>query len=220
VNRKPTRPIGRRTAGSAGPRVGNGTAFLLPCANLLGAIHEETGEALPADPPHSGLEAAFLANRERLLRFLAARGAGDAAEDLLHEIWLKITAARTGPVASPLSYLFRTADLLMIDRYRAIRQAKKRERDWTEASGGAVPGVSDAPSAERAVIARQQARLVAEALEALGPRAAAIFRRHRVDGVQQKQVAQEFGVSVSTVESDLRAAYRALAELKERLDEA
>ena len=171
-------------------------------------------------PSPSGLEATFLEHRAKLLRFLAARGAGDAAEDVLHEVWLKITAADIGPVAAPLAYLYRAADMLMIDRYRSLRQAEKRERDWTDTMGGAVPGVSEAPSPERAIIARQQARLVSDALDALGERPAAIFRRHRVDGIQQREVAAEFGVSLSTVESDLRLAYRALAQLKERLDEA
>lgn len=167
----------------------------------------------------AGLEEAFLANRERLLRFLLARGAGEAAEDLLQEIWLKIAARNTGPIASPLSYLFRTADTLMIDRFRSARQAERRERDWSAANDGAMPGVSDAPSAERHLIGREQARLVLEALEALGSRPAAIFRRHRVDGIPQRLLAEEFGVSLSTVESDLRRAYAALAALKERIDE-
>jgi RNA polymerase sigma-70 factor (ECF subfamily) len=170
--------------------------------------------------PLAGLEAVFLANRAKLLGFLAARGAGDAAEDLLHELWLKMASGPRGPIASPLSYLFRAADTLMIDRYRSQRQADKRDHDWSEVSGGAEPGVADAPSAERHLIAREQARLVAEALDGLGPRAAAIFRRHRIDGIPQRQVAEEMDVSLSTVESDLRGAYRALAELKERLGEA
>lgn len=175
---------------------------------------------MASQSPPSGLQAAFLQNRERLLRFIAARGAGDNAEDVLQEVWIKISAADSGPVASPLSYLFRTADLLMIDRYRATRQAEKRERDWTDSMGGAIPGVSDAPSPERAIIARQQVERVGEVLDRLGTRTAAIFRRHRVEGIPQKQVAEEFGVSLSTVESDLRAAYKALAQLKERFDEA
>jgi RNA polymerase sigma-70 factor (ECF subfamily) len=171
-------------------------------------------------PATFGLEAVFLDNRDKLLRFLAARGAGDAAEDLLQELWIKISASRAGPVASPLSYLFRAADTLMIDRYRSRRQAERRDREWSEASIGAQAGVADSPSVERHLIAREHARLVAEELDGLGPRAAAIFRRHRVDGIPQRQVAQEMGVSLSTVESDLRGAYRALAELKGRLDEA
>lgn len=168
----------------------------------------------------AGLEAVFLQNRERLLRFLVARGAGDAAEDLLQEVWLKIAGRGVGPIASPVSYLFRAADLLMIDRYRAARQAQKRDRDWSDANSATVPGVSDAPSAERQLIAREHARLVSETLTGLGPRTSAIFRRHRIDGVPQRQVAEEFGVSLSTVESELRKAYAALADLKERIDEA
>lgn len=177
------------------------------------------GNGLAQNSSSAGLEEAFLANRERLLRFLLARGAGEAAEDLLQEIWLKIAARNSGPVASPLSYLFRTADTLMIDRFRSARQAERRERDWSETHDGALPGVSDAPSVERHLIGREQARLALQTLEALGPRPAAIFRRHRVDGVPQRLLADEFGVSLSTVESDLRRAYAALAELKERIDE-
>lgn len=171
------------------------------------------------DSSSAGLEEAFFANRERLLRFLVARGAGEAAEDLLQEIWLKIAARNSGPVAAPLSYLFRTADTLMIDRFRSLRQAERRERDWSDLNGGASPGVSDAPSAERHLIGREQARLVAQTLDALGPRPAAIFRRHRVEGVPQRALAEELGVSLSTVESDLRRAYAALSALKERFDE-
>jgi len=175
---------------------------------------------LSHSPATVGLEAVFLQNRQKLLQFLAARGAGDAAEDLLQELWIKIAASKPGPIASPLSYLFRAADTLMIDRYRSERQADKRNRDWSDANSGAQAGVSDSPSVERHLMAREHARLVAETLDGLGPRAAAIFRRHRVEGVPQRQVAAELGVSLSTVESDLRGAYRALAELKGRLDEA
>lgn len=169
--------------------------------------------------PNTGIEAAYLANRQRLLRFLVARGAGNAAEELLQEIWLRIAARNSGPVASPLPYLFRVADSLVIDRFRSVRQAVRRDRDWSEANDGTVPGVSDAPSAERQLVAREHARLAMTTLEGLGERPAALFRRHRVDGVAQRQLAEEFQVSLSTVESDLRRAYAALAALKERIDE-
>ena len=107
----------------------------------------------------------------------------------------------------------------MIDRFRSARQAGLRERAWVEANDGTAPGVSDEPSAERHLMGREQARIVSDALEALGTRPAAIFRRHRLDGMQQRQVEEEFGVSLSTVESDLRRAYAALAALKERIEE-
>ena len=169
----------------------------------------------------AGLEAAFLENREKLLRFLQARGAGDDAEDLLQDLWLKIGDRPTGPIASPMSYLFRSADLLMIDRYRSRRQSDRREQAWTDATGATVMGVSDAPSADRELAARQLAEMVARILDEIEPpRVGAIFRRHRIDGIPQRRIAEEFGVSLSTVESDLRRAYRALAEFRETLDEA
>lgn len=172
----------------------------------------------PPFPSRSGLEATFLENRDKLLHFLRARGAGDAAEDLVQEVWLKISRSAPGPVASPLSYLFRTADLLMIDRYRASRQAGTRERDWNEAHADAA-GASPEPSAERRLSAAQEAGRVLTLLDSLGPRISTIFRRHRIDGMAQKQIAAELGISLSTVESDLRVAYRALVQWKERNDE-
>lgn len=172
------------------------------------------------ESPHAGLEAVFLESREKLLHFLRARGAGHAAEDLVQEVWLRLSAAPAGPIAAPLSYLFRIANTLMIDRYRSVRQAEKRDRDWSEVNAGGEGEASDAPSAERHLAARQDAVQLLAMLERLGPRAATAFRRHRVDGVPQRQVAQELGVSLSTLESDLRTAYRAIAEWKERRDEA
>ncbi|HEX7871322.1 MAG TPA: sigma-70 family RNA polymerase sigma factor [Sphingobium sp.] len=167
----------------------------------------------------AGLRAIFLANRDRLLRFLAAHGAGEEAEDLLQELWLRIAAAPLHPIGQPLSYLYRAANNLMLDRYRSQRQAQKRDTDWSEAAV-TVAGQSDTPSSERRIIAEQQLALVARELDALGERTARIFRRHRVDGIAQRDIAREFGVSLSTVESDLRRAYRVMIDLRRRFDEA
>ncbi|WP_294235289.1 RNA polymerase sigma factor [uncultured Sphingomonas sp.] len=162
--------------------------------------------------PPTGLEAVFLAHRDTLVRFLRARGAGDTAEDLVQDLWLKLSGRMDGPIANPLAYLYRAADMLMIDRYRARRQAERREQDWAGDQDGTEP-----PAAERAVVARQTAERVATTLAALGERPATVFRRVRVDGIAQRQVAAELGVSLSTVESDLRMAAQALAALKEQI---
>lgn len=166
----------------------------------------------------SGLKAIFLAHRAQLLRFLTAHGAGDAAEDLLQELWLKIEAAPDGPIGQPLSYLYRAANNLMLDRHRSRQQAAKRDTAWTETIT-TRPGESDAPSGERVLIAREQLAQALKALDGLGPRAARVFRRYRIDGVAQRDIAQEMGISLSTVESDLRLAYRAMIDLRRRFDE-
>ena len=103
----------------------------------------------------TGLEGVFLQHRAQLLRFLQGHGAGEAAEDLLQEVWLRARGAQSGPIAQPLSYLYRIANNLMLDRHRSLRQAAIRERDWSEATGATAPGRSDEPAGERVLIARE-----------------------------------------------------------------
>lgn len=167
----------------------------------------------------AGLEAIFLANRTLLLGFLRAHGAGDAAEDLLQELWLRVRDAPAGPIGQPLSYLYRAANNLMLDRYRSERQATARDRNWSEAVGPAVAGHSEEPAGDRVLIARETLDRVQTALAALGPRVEQVFRRHRLDGTPQRTIAEELGVSLSTVESDLRRATRAIVEIRGAIDE-
>ncbi|QNE05665.1 RNA polymerase sigma factor [Croceicoccus marinus] len=166
-------------------------------------------------PQPAGIEGVYLANRPALLRFLRARGAGDAAEDLLQEIWLRITASRPGPVPAPLAYLYRVANNVMIDRHRSLSQAARRDADWSETHAEQAQ-----PSPENDIAARQEAAQLLHLVDGLGPRVAAALRRHRIDGLSQREVAAELGVSISTIESDLRTAYRVLLAWKERRDEA
>ncbi len=168
----------------------------------------------------SPLEQAYLAHRPRLLRFLAARGAGDAAEDLLQELWLRLAGASDPEAAAGLGYMMRAADRLMIDRYRSQRQARQRDQAWSQAQPGLAEDIAPAPDAERSIAARQHVERVERTLGTLGERPAAIFRRHRIEGLPQRDIAAEFGVSLSTVESDLRRVYRALADLRREFDEA
>jgi RNA polymerase sigma-70 factor (ECF subfamily) len=165
-----------------------------------------------------GLEAIFVQHRDALLRFLRARGAGDAADDLLQDMWLKLNGREINGVEEPLPYLFRAANNLMLDRHRSATRRERREQDWTEGMAGPMADQSgDVPADERLIAA---ARLdeAGRVLRELGPRAEAVFRRFRIEGVEQRQIAQELGVSLTTVEKDLQKAYRALITLKQRFD--
>jgi len=167
----------------------------------------------------AGLLSLFEESRGMLLRYLRAHGAGDAAEDCLQELWLRVSAARPGPIGNPKSYFFRMATNLMIDRRRAETQALRRDRDWVELASPHADGPAAQPDPERLAIQRQRLSIVEGALADLPARALGIFRLHRIDGLTQRQVAERLGLSTSTVESDLRQAYRLLADLRERLDE-
>ena len=124
---------------------------------------------------------------------------------------LKASAGASGPIADPLAYLYRTANNLMLDRKRAELRQAKRDHEWSGAADGVGEPASDAPSDERVLIARAELEAAEQALEALGERTSTVFRRFRVEGRTQRQIADELGISLSAVEKDLQRAYRAIA---------
>ena len=166
----------------------------------------------------NGLEAVFMAHRAVLERFLRARCGNPAeAEDLVQELWLKLSGA-TGPVAAPLAYLYRMADNLVLDRRRSARRRERRDDVWNDLAGGGTAGASDAPSIERTLIAREQLRLVEEALSELAPRTAHIFKRFRIEAIGQRHIAAEEGISVSAVEKHLQKAYHTIMQVRDKFD--
>lgn len=167
---------------------------------------------------NNGLEAVFMANRPALERFLRAR-CGDAteAEDLIQDLWLKLPSAN-GPVSEPLAYLYRMANNLVLDRRRSRVRREHRDDAWSVISGGGVAGVSDAPTAEHTLITKERLAIVETALKGLGQRTFSIFRRYRIDGVGQRDIANEHGISLSAVEKHLQKAYQVILQLRNNMD--
>ena len=165
--------------------------------------------------PTTGLSAHFMEERGMLLRLLRARlGSVDEAEDVLQELWLRLRAAPSGPVAQPAAYLFRAASNLALDRRRGALRRVAREADWSalHMPAGAMP------SAEVIAIQRQRLAAVDAAVAALPPRTAAIFRQHRYEGMPHRAIAEAAGISVSAVEKHLAAAYRAIHGLRDDVE--
>lgn len=165
-----------------------------------------------------GLSATFLAHRAALLRFLRARGAGEDAEDLLQDMWMKLEAKELGPVADPLPYLYRAANNLMLDRYRSTTRRERREQDWSVGAGGVMADPAEATAIDERMILNQRLEQARAVLRNLGPRVELVFHRFRIEGVGQKLIAEELGVSLTTVEKDLQKAYRAMLTLKQKFD--
>ena len=163
-------------------------------------------------PRPGGLEAVYLDRRDALVRFLRARGAGDQAEDLVQELWLKLSGASATPVADPVGYLYRAANNLMISRHRSSERAERRDDEW------AASGPQEYRSGEEALAARQEIERAEQRLRALGERVLEAFVLFRVEGIPQREIAERLGLSLSAVEKDLQRAYRAIAGLKENSD--
>lgn len=167
----------------------------------------------------SGLSGVFEANRRALHRFLAARRVQpDEVDDILQEIFLRIRTTPTGPISDPLAYLYRMADNLVIDLHRSQGRRARREEAWTATHRGDGE-VDRQPSAEEVLIAKEQLTHIRQTLLRLPERTLLIFRRFRLEGVGQRQIAAELGISVSAVEKHLQRAYHVLLEARSKFDE-
>jgi RNA polymerase sigma-70 factor (ECF subfamily) len=161
--------------------------------------------------PGMSLSDEFVSMRDTLARYLRSRGAGDQVEDLLQELWMKIAALPTeSEVSDPSSYLFRMAHNLMLDRRRTEVRRSARERDYVAQGEGGLDGVDPAPTPERTLDARTSLEAIQRLLRGLGERTDYIFRRHRIDGIGQREIAAELGITLSAVEKHLQKAYKAV----------
>jgi RNA polymerase sigma factor (sigma-70 family) len=215
--------FGRRPAelASIRPRRCNIVKFLMVCRSGFVVSRRLRGRSLlksdRAVDVSTGLAAVFMDSREQLSAFLRARVGhgvdGAEVEDILQELWVRCCEVDAACVANPRGYLFRMAHNLVLNRAREAARRRRRETDW-----GLDQDSAEAPEAERGLLARERLATIDAALRGVGERAAHIFRRYRIDGIDQRRIAAELNVSLSTVEKDLRAAYSALLELKGRSD--
>jgi RNA polymerase sigma factor (sigma-70 family) len=166
-----------------------------------------------------GLLGAFIEYRPALLRYLTTRGAtAEEAQDILQEVHLKLWAQKIGPVDQPRAYLYKmTNNHFLLHRRTALRQAR-REEEWLIVHAGAELELAEHPSAENGLIASQQLVVLQRALDELPERTRIIFRRFRVDGEPQREIAADLGISVSAIEKHLTRAYEAIAAARLRLD--
>lgn len=143
-----------------------------------------------------------------LVRFLSRKlsdpeEARDIAQDAFHNM-MQVEGAEDFDHAR--AYLFQTAANLALNRIR------KRKRHDTylrvEEHGKAESSAATIASPERAAAAREQLRQVEAALEELPDKCRRAFLMHRARHMTYPQIAQELGVSVSTVEKYMITALR------------
>jgi RNA polymerase sigma-70 factor (ECF subfamily) len=159
---------------------------------------------------------AYLERRAALVRFCAARlRSPEAAEDLVQELYLKVSAVEAGTEAdNPAALLYRMASNLMLDRMRQARRTALRDGRWYQEKGilGGAPDVSQEPPADEAAAARQRLRRMVDAVEVLPPQARRAFELHKLQGLSHAETAKAMGITVSAVEKLISAALKRLLE--------
>ena len=160
----------------------------------------------------AALEELYARTRDRLFTVIRRMGADpDTAEDLVHEVYLRIWARRDQlpAVASPIAYLCTTARHLWTNQ-REHRTFVRRllDRLWRRRR----PARNAGPSIGREEIDR--------ALSALDEPCREVFSLHRFAGLSYREIAEAQGISVKTVEARMKRAFdhlrRHLGPLLER----
>ena len=175
-----------------------------------GPEKDQTG----AQPFGGALLDAYMAKREDLVRYFAARmRSREAAEDLMQDLYLRLsTLAPEESIDNPSAYLYRLASNLMLDRIRSEKRASARDDAWRLAHRAVFAGeeIVDEASPEQAAEARQRLNRTIEAIKLLPPKTRRAFELHKLQGLSHEETARALGVSRKTVEKQVSAALRQL----------
>lgn len=159
-----------------------------------------------------GLRSVLTREKPLLLRLLRARlGGAVDPEDVWQELWLKLERVPPGPIADPVAFLCRIAMNQAADFQRGESRRRAREGDWA----GLQDDGADSIAPERVLAGREELGRIEAAIRAMPERTREAFRLFRLDGLSQREIAAELGISVSGVEKLLRRAYDLLAAARE-----
>ncbi|QYE33410.1 MULTISPECIES: RNA polymerase sigma factor [Sphingosinicellaceae] len=138
--------------------------------------------------------------RPALVRFFRRkmRDVNDV-EDLVQEVFVRIAARQGGEVDNLGGYVFQTAASVLADRHRrrTVRHADDQVPFDTERHS------SSDFDAGRVAESRETLRAVVAALMNLPERTRTIFVLRRLEGQNYKDIAVQFGISVSAVEKQM-----------------
>ena len=177
------------------------------------------GESEESISDEAGLVQLLGEMRPELSRFMLVRQCDPAeVDDLLQDLFVKLSSLRAGPVSNPRAYLYQMANNLLHDHRRGRRRQQARDDHWVRSQVGPDLEKDASPSPEDTAISRNELARVNETLALMPERTAQILRMYRLDGISQKEIANSLGLSLSAVEKHLQRAYRKLMLLREELD--
>jgi RNA polymerase sigma-70 factor (ECF subfamily) len=146
----------------------------------------------------------------RLKRLLRSRGrTKDDAEELIQDAFLRMqTYCNQGrKVREPEAFLVRTVLRLDSNARRYTRRHPRSEQALED-----LILLDTSPSPEEILQAEQSLRRMRERLDRVSRPLREVFFMHRLDGLSRAEIAERFGVSVSTVEKQIASALAILME--------
>lgn len=137
----------------------------------------------------------------RIRSALKRRGATQDTDDYIQEAWARLVSYERGQVVEqPEAFLMKTAINLSIDAHRA--RVVHGEQVVLEE----VILVDDSPPVESIVLGRERMVRLEQCLARLGEKPRDMFMAHRLDGLTYREIADQHGLSISTVEKHIAKA--------------
>jgi len=167
------------------------------------------------DKDSDPLLAVYLLRRVELERYFALRLRSDeAAQDLVQDIFLKISRRRPETIDNPAAYLYRLGSNLMLDHIKQRQRSQRRVAAWGQLHGsvGGAEAASEEPAIDDALMAREQLRRVVDAVRELAPQVQEAFRLHKLEGLSHAETATAMGVSRSSVEKYIMTSLKRILE--------
>jgi RNA polymerase sigma-70 factor, ECF subfamily len=156
--------------------------------------------------------------QHRLYRYLLRLVRQQAeAEDLFQQTWLRVASQirRFDPRRNFDAWLFTVARNLAIDHLRRARHESLDEHESTESPYTPLALRASDPAPVDAMIAREQSRFVAAAMDSLPTLYREVLALRFEEEMKLEEIAEVLDAPLSTIKSRLR---RGLENLRENLD--
>jgi RNA polymerase sigma-70 factor (ECF subfamily) len=155
------------------------------------------------DTNRTALLTLLVASYDDLRQRLARRsGSAELADEALQDTFLRLSSASAiGPVRDLRSYLFRVAMSVASNR----RVAERRHATASEIDA-LFDLADDSPGPERIIEARSEIAALRQVIEELPGRRREVLMAHFVHEEPLRDIARRFGVSVRTIQVELKHA--------------
>jgi len=131
-------------------------------------------------------------------------------EDLLQDVYVRVfEAARREIPEKTKAFVFTTARNLLVDRVRERRVVPMDAVSDLDALGVAI----DTTSPDQNLIARDELRLLREAIEMLPPRYRDVIVMRKIEDLPRSAIASRLGVAEATVSIYLAEGISALSDI-------
>jgi len=151
------------------------------------------------------LRSVLIQSYEQIKRSLSIQlGSPELAGDTLHDIWLRLQRDGhiAGPIINPQAYLIRMSLNLAIDVRRS--QSRMLSAEDVQELMSVIPDPTPGPA--QIAEARSELEALRAAVNEMPARRREILILVRWDNWPQREVAKRMGVSLRTVESELKTA--------------